>query len=168
MDQPPSQTASAAAASQLLISAGLPKSGSTWLYNLQNALGEAAGWGPWQEVQQGFFPEHSWFPYVEDLRPVRLVWLLLPVLHGRSYCIKVHCPPHPAGQAFAGLDSLEKAVEFVKALVPSAVVTQRHMGALSFNVQQLQVHDALYILQGSFMLCRVPCLPLRSVKCLCH
>ena len=59
-------------------------------------------------------------------------------------------------------------MEFVKGLVPSAVVTQRHMGALSFNVQQLQVHDALYILQGSFMLCRVPCLPLRSVKCVCH
>jgi hypothetical protein len=40
----------------------------------------------------------------------------------------------------------EKALEFVKGLVPSAVVTQRHMGALSFNVQQLQVHHALDIL----------------------
>ena len=33
----------------------------------------------------------------------------------------------------------DKAVEFVQGLVPSAVVTQRHMGALSFNAPQLQV-----------------------------
>ena len=44
------------------------------------------------------------------------------------------------------INNEEKAVEFVKGLVPSAVVTQRHMGALSFNVQQLQVHHALDIL----------------------
>ena len=33
----------------------------------------------------------------------------------------------------------DKAVAFVQGLVPSAVVTQRHMGALSFNAPQLQV-----------------------------
>ncbi|MEX2642412.1 MAG: sulfotransferase domain-containing protein [Acetobacterales bacterium] len=162
MNEPPFPTVRAAAASQLLISAGLPKSGSTWLHNLQNALSEAAGWGRWQEVQQAFFPEHAWFPYVEDLRPVHLVGLLLPVLHGRSYCIKVHCPPHPAvlrllgsglaratyifrdprdcvlscleagaqaraagnpaGQAFAELDSMEKAVEFVAGFAEGAML----------------------------------------------
>ena len=36
-------------------------------------------------------------------------------------------------------NSEEKAVAFVHGLVPSAVVTQRHMGALSFNIQNLQV-----------------------------
>jgi hypothetical protein len=32
-----------------------------------------------------------------------------------------------------------KAIEFVQGMVPSAVVTQRHMGALSFNAPKLQV-----------------------------
>jgi hypothetical protein len=52
------------------------------------------------------------------------------------------------------MNNEEKALEFVKGLVPSAVVTQRHMGALSFNVAQLQVHTVLYILPDSLVLCK--------------
>ena len=37
------------------------------------------------------------------------------------------------------IDNEDRAIAFVQGAVPSAVVTQRHMGALSFNAEQLQV-----------------------------
>jgi hypothetical protein len=37
------------------------------------------------------------------------------------------------------IDNEDRAIAFVQGVVPSAIVTQRHMGALSFNAEQLQV-----------------------------
>jgi hypothetical protein len=37
----------------------------------------------------------------------------------------------------------------VQGLVPSAVLTQRHMGALSFNIQHLQLSEFFEAIEGS-------------------
>ena len=67
-----------------------------------------------------------------------------PRLTHSSACVYVcmHTSPtlHPSLQV--PIENEERAVAFVQGVVPSAVVTQRHMGALSFNAQQLQVTAA--------------------------
>ena len=51
------------------------------------------------------------------------------------------------------IDNEDRAIAFVQGVVPSAIVTQRHMGALSFNAEQLQV-QALQLRFIGFLLFR--------------
>lgn len=58
---------------------------------------------------------------------------------GKGYVLQLKVP----------VKSEEQAVSFVQGLVPSAVLTQRHMGALSFNIEHLQLSDFFEAIEGS-------------------
>lgn len=142
----------------LILSAGMPRAGSGWYYNLTHDLLVAAGHQDARQVRRRYHLQ----PVLTEvncnlgaLTPHRLLLVLLPVLLGNTYAVKTHAAPRPLARwmirrgwilptyiyrdprdallsayeygqrsrrkerhnAFACLDSLEKAIAFMQEYV---------------------------------------------------
>ena len=90
----------------IVVSAGMPRSGTGWIYNLTNDLLVASGQPPALEIRRRYrlarvLREHN----CNVGRPsgVKLLALTVPHLLGRSLAVKTHRRPTPAIRAWVAL-----------------------------------------------------------------
>ncbi len=82
----------------IVLSAGMPKSGSAWFYNLTNDLLVAAGCQDACEIRERFQLQSVLMVRncnVGELSRERLAPVLMPHLQGHTFVIKTHCGPTP-------------------------------------------------------------------------
>lgn len=140
---------------KIILSAGMPRAGSGWYFNLTNDLLTAAGYQDARQIRKRFGLQSILTEVNCNIRALslpRLIPVLLPVILGNTFAIKTHAAPnrfvymlirlglikptyiyrdprdallsaYEYGQrsreahrtnAFAELDSLEKAISFIK------------------------------------------------------
>jgi len=82
----------------LILSVGLPKSGSAWFFHLTNDLAKAAGHCDANEVKNQFSLER-FLKFttcnVQELTPEKLRLLTSPPIGNHSFTVKTHFPPNP-------------------------------------------------------------------------
>lgn len=82
----------------IILSAGMPRAGSGWYYNLTHELALAAGWQDARRIRQqyrlqGILTEVNC--NIGALTPRRLLAVLVPSLLGNTFVIKAHAAPTP-------------------------------------------------------------------------
>ena len=90
----------------IVVSAGMPRSGTGWVYNLTNDLFVAAGYMPAGRVRKRFGMQMVLRPHNNSVgKPgaVKLVALTLPHLLGQRFAVKTHANPTGALRAWVKL-----------------------------------------------------------------
>jgi len=90
----------------IILSAGMPRAGSGWYYNLTNDLVVAAGYQDGRKIRQqfhlgGILTEVNC--NIGALTPRRLSLVWLPSLMGKTFVIKAHAGPTPMALRFIRL-----------------------------------------------------------------
>jgi hypothetical protein len=83
----------------IIISAGMPRSGTGWIYNLTNDLLAAAGHMPAGRVRKRFLLQWALRPHnnsVGQPNALKLAGLTVPYLLGQKFAVKTHAGPAPS------------------------------------------------------------------------
>lgn len=81
---------------RLILSAGMPRAGSGWYYNLTNDLMIASGFQDARQIRKRYHLERILTEVnsnIGALTPHRLFLVLIPVLWGKRFVIKTHAGP---------------------------------------------------------------------------
>lgn len=87
----------------LILSVGMPRAGSGWYYNLTHDLILAAGGQDGREIRQSYHLERLLTEVncnIGTLSFYRLLPVMLPVLRGNTYVVKLHAGPRPLANLF--------------------------------------------------------------------
>ncbi|QRN84224.1 sulfotransferase domain-containing protein [Chloroflexota bacterium] len=86
---------------EIILSAGMPRAGSAWFYNLTLDIWLAAGRGNIREYREKY-PLKTVLTEVnhniDNFTLRKTMLLMLPYLLGRSFTIKIHFAPYPLGK----------------------------------------------------------------------
>ena len=96
----------------IILSAGMPRAGSGWYYNLTNDLMLASGAQPARQIRQRYHLEKVLTEVncnIGALTAPRLLAVLLPALMGNTFVIKAHAGPTPLARALMRLGLLRTA-----------------------------------------------------------
>jgi hypothetical protein len=94
---------------KLVLSAGMPRAGSGWHYNLIHDLVVASGGQDARQIRRRYHLERFLTEVncnLSTLSAVRLMAVILPVLFGNTFAIKTHAGPTPMAKLFMGSKSL--------------------------------------------------------------
>ncbi len=86
----------------IVLSAGMPKSGSAWFFNMLNDMLVRAGHDDVRNIRERFHLESVLQHYncnVDELSPEKLSRILIPHDSGHTFVIKTHSGPTPMAQA---------------------------------------------------------------------
>lgn len=89
----------------IILSAGMPRAGSGWYYNLAQEMALAAGWQDARQIRrryrlQGILTEVNC--NIGALTPRRLLAVMVPSLLGNTFVIKAHAAPTPLARRLIG------------------------------------------------------------------
>jgi hypothetical protein len=91
---------------QIVLSAGMPRAGSAWFYNLTLDLWLAAGGDDVREIREKYHlgsvltqVNHN----IDNFTLRKTALLLVPFLLGKSFTVKIHFAPMPLGKWLIGL-----------------------------------------------------------------
>jgi hypothetical protein len=87
----------------LILSVGMPRAGSGWYYNLTHDLILAAGGQDGRDIRQAYHLERLLTEVncnIGTLSFYRLLPVMLPVLMGKTYVVKLHAGPRPLANLF--------------------------------------------------------------------
>ena len=82
----------------IILSAGMPRAGSGWYYNLTHELALAAGWQDARQIRQRYHLQGILTEVncnIGALTPRRLLAVLAPSLLGNTFVVKAHAGPTP-------------------------------------------------------------------------
>jgi hypothetical protein len=94
---------------RILLSAGMPRAGSAWFYNLTKDLWLAAGRDDIRDIREKFYLQTVITEVNQNIDNFTLrksLLLLIPFLAGKAFTIKIHFAPMLLGRWMIGLDWL--------------------------------------------------------------